>query len=118
MVRAERAYCVHGDYDLLRDRVDFLTLCPSIKKVGSNVRVRAGLAKTHPLLTAGVQSSLAGLDRFLDGVVTRLAKRGKLSAAQLGELRRRSFLQGYLRKIPFRTTPDRISQVRRCWRDV
>lgn len=120
IVRAFLSYAKTSDWELLRDRVAFLTQNFSVYNPKVGGKKIAGIYHSYPLVSEDAPG-LRGLDRFLRNAV--LAKNGRvfsttsamLSAYQKRQLLAQSFSRGHSSRSFVHFSSSRISQVQSCW---
>jgi len=120
IVRSFLDFCNTGDWDLLFDRIQFLTQNFSVynSKVGS--KKLAGIYHSYPQVSE-TASSLNELDRFLRHAA--LSKTGKifsrtalmLSGKQKRSILSQSFARGHVTKSFVYFPGQRIKQIQKCW---
>ncbi len=137
-----RDYCKSVDGDLLLDRIRFLSSNYNIKRSGhSHVRssefIKSGIYFNYKMsgtykigkdlcLTKSTYAAveLKKLDGFFRSLINsrnsefRTPVRNGLNNAQQAELNSLSFVKGYSEKMIMRVNPERISDIKRVWRNV
>lgn len=114
------SYSKNKDFDLLIDRIKFLTNNFSIYDIESARKKNVGIYFNYPLLTYP-SSSLQELDNFLKNAI--LSRRGKIfsqSSALLNSKKRQillgqSFFKGHSGKKYINFSAERISEIKSCW---
>lgn len=117
-------YKKHPDFNLLKDRLLFLTATYPLKtqrkklsKFEAAGYLHGGILYSYPLIDD--LSCLSELDIFLNALLfskkmkERITK--NLSDTQRNELKKFSFLQGYNRRISRRFKIDHIGRITECW---
>lgn len=120
IIRSFLNYAKTNDWELLRDRVAFLTQNFSVYNPKAGGKKIAGIYHSYPLVSDGAPS-LRELDRFLRNAV--LAKNGRifsitstmLSAHQKRQLLTNSFARGHSSRSFIHFSATRISQIQSCW---
>lgn len=120
IVRAFLDFGKTGDWDLLRDRVTYLTQNFSVYNPKAGGKKLAGIYHSYPLVNAE-SGALLELDCFLRNAV--LARTGRaflrsaplLSGNQKRNLLRSSFVRGHASQSFIHFSGHRISEVQRCW---
>lgn len=120
IIRSFLNYAKTNDWELLRDRVAFLTQNFSVYNPKAGGKKIAGIYHSYPLVSDGAPS-LRELDRFLRNAV--LAKNGRvfsitstmLSAHQKRQLLANSFARGHSSRSFIHFSATRISQIQSCW---
>lgn len=120
IVRSFLNYTKTNDWELLRDRVAFLTQNFSIYNPKAGGKKIAGIYHSYPLVSENAPG-LRELDRFLRNAV--LTKNGRvfsrtsamLSAHQKRQLLTRSFARGHSSRSFIHFSAIRISQIQSCW---
>ncbi len=120
IVRAFLDYGKTGDWDLLRDRVAFLTQNFSVYNPKAGGKKLAGIYYSYPLVNAE-SGGLLELDRYLRNAV--LARTGRvfsksalrLCGKQKRQLLSSSFVRGHASQSFIHFSGHRISDIQRCW---
>lgn len=115
-------HCKKPNYQLLKDRIHFLTgNCEfSIK---GDFKIRSGIFYNYPLLSAD-DPALLDLTNFLRKSVH--SKRGSLgralskslSNAERSQLGRLSFRSGFKNKITYKVSEEKLSAIKECWKNA
>lgn len=121
IVRAFLDFGKTGDWDLLRDRVAYLTQNFSVYNLKAGGKKLAGIYHSYPLVNAQ-SGALLELDYFLRNAV--LARTGRVfskSALLLGgkqkrHLLRASFVRGHASQSFIHFSGRRIQDIQRCWK--
>jgi hypothetical protein len=114
-------FSTNRDFELLRDRVKFLTTNFRIKKSGADKYRMAGIYYSYPLLTTGVATGLSRLDKFLKNAIHSKSGRvfskssAHLTAKHQRELLGHSFTGGHNSRCRVHFNPKRIKEVQECW---
>lgn len=109
-----------GNWDLLRDRISFLTQNFSVYNPKAGGKKLAGIYHSYPLVDDN-SDGLNELDRFLRNAI--LTNKGKvfskssilLNGSQKRQLLGYSFLRGHSKKVFVHFSGQRISEIQRCW---
>lgn len=109
------------DWQLLKDRISFLTQNFSVYNAKAGGKKLAGIFHSYPLITESA-GALLELDRFLRTAV--LSRTGPvysksaaiLTADQRRQLLKRSFVRGHADKSFVHFSSNRISEIQRCWK--
>lgn len=109
------------DFELLRDRVKFLTTNFRIRKSGADKYRMAGIYYSYPLLTANTAIGLSRLDQFLKNAI--YSKSGRifsisatfLNAKHKRELLGHGFTRGHATRCRVHFNPKRIKDIQECW---
>ncbi|MFH2345352.1 antiviral reverse transcriptase Drt3a [Enterobacter cloacae] len=120
IVRSFLSYAKSNDWELLRDRVAFLTQNFSVYNPKAGGKKVAGIYHSYPLISEGA-AGLKELDRFLRNAV--LSKDGRvfsitnaiISAHQKRQLLAYSFVRGHGNRSFIHFSATRISQIQSCW---
>lgn len=120
IVRAFLDFGNTGDWDLLRDRVAYLTQNFSVYNPKAGGKKLAGIYHSYPLVNTQ-SGALLELDFFLRNAV--LARTGRvfsksallLSGKQKRHLLRSSFARGHASQSFIHFSGHRISDIQRCW---
>lgn len=120
IVRSFLSYSKTGDWELLRDRLTFLTHNFSVYNPKAGGKKIAGIFYSYPLVAKGADG-LRELDRFLRCAV--LAKKGrsfpavnaKLTGKQRRQLLANSFERGHSNRSFVHFSATRIAQIQSCW---
>lgn len=120
IVRSFLSYAKSNDWELLRDRVAFLTQNFSVYNPKAGGKKVAGIYHSYPLISEGA-AGLKELDRFLRNAV--LSKVGRvfsitntiISAHQKRQLLAYSFVRGHDNRSFIHFSATRISQIQSCW---
>lgn len=118
-------YKINQDFDLLKDRLLFLTATYPLKKQeGESLEnekariLRGGILYNYPLIDD--MSCLSDLDKFLRGILFSKPMKKRISNTltknKREELRKFSFLQGYNRRISRKFDSNHIKRIAECWR--
>ena len=119
-----KRFCIDGDYDLLFERIKFLT---GNYTINSNRKgLKSGIFYNYPLIEKHQlgEEDLRQLDIFLARSV--LSKSGSLgskltgilSNSQRKKLIRLKFETGFKNKKTFKFTPEKIILIRKAWKHV
>ncbi|MGE4299097.1 MAG: antiviral reverse transcriptase Drt3a [Desulfovibrionaceae bacterium] len=118
IVRSFQEYIKTKDYDLLKQRLVFLT---SNYKIESNNRksyIMAGIYYNYPLLTEPYDC-LNSLDIFLRNIIfaktNAFWKKLRLSSSKKNVLKKYSFKVGYEKRISNNFTVEDIDTIKKCW---
>lgn len=120
IVRSFLSYAFSKDWQLLRDRIAFLTQNFSVYNPKAGGKKIAGIYHSYPLVSEGAPG-LRELDRFLRNAV--LSKKGRVysttnaltSSHQKRELLKYSFARGHGDRIFTHFSAPRISEIQSCW---
>lgn len=120
IVRSFIEFSRNGDWDLLRDRIAFLTQNFSVHNPKAGDKRLAGIFHSYPLLTDAA-AALQELDRFLRNAI--LSRTGRtftsgttsLNASKRKKLLTYSFVRGHAHKVFVHFHSTRISEIQRCW---
>lgn len=120
LVRSFLEFSKNGDWSLLKDRVAFLTQNFSVYNPKAGGKKLAGIYYSYPL-TRQFSRGLKELDAFLRNAA--LSKNGRLfartsailSGQQRRALLRYSFARGHARRTFVHFSPQRVSEIQRCW---
>lgn len=120
IVRSFLSYALSKDWQLLRDRIAFLTQNFSVYNPKAGGKKIAGIYHSYPLVSEGAPG-LRELDRFLRNAV--LSKKGRVysttnaltSSHQKRELLKYSFARGHGDRIFTHFSAPRISEIQSCW---
>lgn len=120
IVRSFLSYAKSNDWELLRDRVAFLTQNFSVYNPKAGGKKVAGIYHSYPLVSEGA-TGLKELDRFLRNAV--LSNDGRvfsitntiISAHQKRQLLAYSFVRGHGNRSFIHFSATRISQIQSCW---
>lgn len=120
IVRAFLDFIRTSDWDLLRDRIAYLTQNFSVYNAKAGGKKLAGIYHSYPLVNTE-SGALLELDRYLRNAV--LASSGRvfsksaslLSAKQKRQLLRSSFVRGHSKQSFMHFSGHRISDIQRCW---
>lgn len=115
-------HCKKPNFQLLKDRIHFLTgNCEfSIK---GDFKIRSGIFYNYPLLSAD-DPALLDLTNFLRKAVH--SKKGSLgralskslSSAERSQLGRLSFRSGFKNKITYKASEEKLSAIKECWKNA
>lgn len=109
------------DFNLLYDRICFLTSNILIDESIQGAKLRSGIAYIYSEYSEPPQphpyskSTLESLDKYLHTRLRILAMRGSLTYMQKILLRKRSFSSAFQNRIRGSFTADRTSQIKSCW---
>lgn len=120
LIRSFLDYSKTSDWELLRDRVAFLTQNFSVYNPKVGGKKVAGIYHNYPLVS-NEAPGLRELDRFLRGAV--LSKTGRVFSAtapmlakhQKRQLLKYSFARGHASRSFVHFSAVKISQIQRCW---
>jgi hypothetical protein len=120
LVRSFLEFSKTGDWSLLKDRVAYLTQNFSVYNPKAGGKKIAGIFYSYPLVKE-LSPGLKELDSFLRNAA--LTKNGRVfastSALLTGQKRRAllrySFARGHASKSFVHFSPQRISEIQRCW---
>jgi len=121
IVRSFLSFKTNHDFQLLLDRIRYLTTNISVKDLDRNTYKLAGIYHNYPHLTLTSASSLNELDKFLRIAVTSTKGRvfsvtcALLSRNQKKELLKHSFVRGHRERIYSYFHPLQIRRVLDCW---
>jgi Reverse transcriptase (RNA-dependent DNA polymerase) len=117
-----------GDFDLLKDRVRYLTSNISFQKRGTPVRTLSGIFCNYPEINSQNSNSLRKLDNYLSLSVWNFWKKTErwtrrrifqsLTEHQFFELTRFKFRNGHTDKIFVYFKPTRLIEIQKAWRDA
>ena len=118
------AYKRDNDFNLLKDRLLFLTATYPLKTQRKKLSkfenagfLHGGILYSYPLIDD--LSCLSELDVFLCGLLFSKSMKKRitstLTATQREELKKFSFLQGYSRRISRKFRLDHIGRITECW---
>lgn len=120
IVRSFLDFGRNGDWELLRDRIAFLTQNFSVHNPKAGDKKLAGIFHSYPLLTDAA-AALQELDRFLrNAILSRTGRTFSSSATSLSASKRKhlltySFVRGHAHRIFVHFHSTRISEIQRCW---
>ena len=120
MIRSFLDFGCNGDWNLLQDRIAFLTQNFSVHNPKAGEKKLAGIFHSYPLLTKEA-TALQELDRFLrNAVLSKNSRSISKSSALLNATQRRrllkySFVQGHASKTFVHFHATRISDIQSCW---
>ena len=111
-----------NDWELLKDRIKFLTKNFSVYNVKAGGKKMAGIFHSYPLVSDDAKG-LKILDNFLRNAI--LSKNGrisslsspKLTTQQKKELLAQSFAKGHLEKNYVHFSGTRFEQIQKCWKN-
>lgn len=112
-------YLKTGDFELLRDRMRFLTGTFTINNSGNGRHLRGGNYYVYPKLTD--LTAFESLDKIkattLFGCRTRLSRAltSSLTASQKRQLARISFVKGFSSKYHYNFGAERVATIRSCF---
>lgn len=120
IVRSFLSYAKSSDWNLLRDRIAFLTRNFSVYNLKAGGKKIAGIYHSYPLVEKDARG-LKDLDRFLRNAV--LSKNGRvfsitsamISMNQKRQLLAYSFVRGHQNRSFVYFSAKRISQIQSCW---
>lgn len=129
--RCFKAYEKDKNFELLRDRIKFLSGNYTVQRHGatsikSSRFVKSGIFYNYKLCgtysKGGFKAHEAPELKCLDGIYQSLIKPtcsfgSKLNAPQRQELKEISFFKGFELKITTRFAPDRVAEMKRAWRN-
>jgi hypothetical protein len=115
------SYLADGNFQLLKDRLRFLSSNCRMKSDRDNGKLLSGIYYNYRLIDESTIDELAKISTFLSQAIyskkgafgTRLATR--LNSAQRKELAKNCFKTGFVDKIICRFSPDRLKQIKKCW---
>jgi hypothetical protein len=118
------SFIKNKDASLLNDRIRFLTGNCQMKRDGDNGKLLTGIYYNYTHIDESGIQELKSLTQFLRKAI--LSKRGafgkKLQAHLTCEQRRvlilYCFEAGFRKKITHKSTPERLKQIKECWRHV
>jgi SAM-dependent methyltransferase len=117
-----KAYVRDQDFDLLFDRLRFLSCSTRIKKINRKIPVYTGYRHVYRLCDEdSIIKQLKSLDAFLHGIINSKrftlgrSLRSKLNEQQRQQLHTVSFENLYALKLTFTLKPKRISEIKRAW---
>jgi hypothetical protein len=121
VVRSFIDFCRTLDYDLLHERLLFLTSNFAVKDINRPGYKLAGIYYNYPHITRDTAIGLKELDRFLMNSIR--SKHGRvssestkyLSSTQKRKLLTLSFDRGHLNKTFLHFHPSRIHVIQKCW---
>lgn len=121
IVRSFRDFAANSDFDLLRDRITFLTSNFRITDKNTGKQRSAGIYYSYPQLSEDA-TSLVELDAFLRHAI--LSRQGRvfshssvpLSGQWKRALLRHSFVRGHREKSYVYFSMPRISDIQKCWK--
>ena len=114
-------YRLNKNYDLLLDRIKFLTKNVTIDKTLKKSRLKSGLAFTYdqylppPIPHPFQASTIEGLDKFLRTKLRRLCSSAGMSYMQTRNLTRNSFYFGHKNRHRISFDSNRMRVIRSCW---
>lgn len=120
IVRSFLDFGRNDDWDLLRDRIAFLTQNFSVHNPKAGEKKLAGIFHSYPLLTDAA-AALQELDRFLrNAILSRTGRTFSSSTTSLNASKRRkllaySFVRGHALRVFVHFHSTRISEIQRCW---
>ncbi len=129
------------DSGLLIDRLRFISSNYKVKRSGQthnkgSIHIKSGIYYNYALCgsykigkRSELSRSMQGMDclKRLDGVLRGMLSansnfgaiiKANISQIQQTQIRRISFLQGFEKKMLFRVTPERVSVIKRAWRNA
>lgn len=117
-------YNKNNDFNLLCDRLKFLTANFSILDSDRVLKRLSGIHFNYPLVDAGTSKSLAELDLFLRKAI--LSSNGKvffdfhlrLNQAKKYHLLKFSFVRGHEKRHFFHYSASKMIRIQRCWKYV
>lgn len=120
IVRSFLSHAKSNDWELLRDRIAFLTQNFSVYDPKAGGKKIAGIYHSYPLISKDA-AGLKELDRFLRNAV--LSKKGRvfsmtntiIPAHQKRQLLAYSFLRGHNNRSFIHFSATRISEIQSCW---
>jgi hypothetical protein len=128
LIRSLREYVDHRDFELLYDRIRFLTANHEVSTSSSEKKVKSGVFFSYPLLSAiedpqgrTVPPVILSLDHFWQAALfakrTSFGQRinATLSPTQKMCLQKLSFRSGFCSKRLIRFSSARIRQLKECW---
>jgi hypothetical protein len=121
IVRAFRSFAAYPDFDLLRDRVTFLTSNFRIFDKRNGKQRSAGIYYSYPQITEDA-TSLAELDAYLRHAIFTKKDRALSGVSALldGKMKRsllrHSFSTGHQEKSYVYFSTSRISDIQKCWK--
>lgn len=123
IVLALKDFSKRREFDLLRDRILFLTGNYTVRVASNDKRVKAGIYYNYRLLPLREEETLTvlhDLNSFLRKAIYSKTLKfvSALTPAQRHELGRFSFLSGFQNRRLVRLLPQRIYQVKECWQDA
>jgi hypothetical protein len=112
------------DVSLLNDRIRFLTGNCRMKRDGDNGMLLTGIYYNYSYIDESGISELKNLTQFMRRAI--LSKRGEfgrklqtyLTNDQKRVLISYCFETGFKEKITHKSTPERLKQIKECWRHV
>jgi len=123
IVLSLKCYLKDRDFNLLSDRIKFLTSNIIIKKASRESSVCTGYRYDYMYCTDHeIINQLCELDQFFMSIIYSKrfhlgnALRKTLEKEQVKELKKFSFKSGYTLKITHNMTRDRISRVKKAWK--
>lgn len=141
MILSFKSFMRDRDVNLLVDRLRFISSNYKVKRSGQthnkgSIHIKSGIYYNYALCGSykiGRRSDLSrssqGMEclKKLDGLLRGLLSvnsdfgtvvKASMSLVQQEQIRRISFSQGFQKKMLFRVTPDRVSQIKRAWRNA
>jgi len=122
IVLSLRAFLHDHDFDLLFDRLRFLSCSTRIKKVNRKMPVFIGYRHVYRLCeNDAIVKQLKNLDAFMHGIINSKrfvlgrSLRAILNDEQRKQLHTISFEKYYGSKLTFTIKPKRISDIKRAW---
>lgn len=111
-----------GDYNLLKDRIAFLSGNYRLKNDKDNRTLKAGIFYNYSLIDLSGREELKEISHFLNAAI--YSKKGsigknlwpKLSHAQRAELGNFCFHAGFVKKIMRKFSSKRMGQINSCWK--
>lgn len=115
-------YKINSDFQLLRDRICFLTHNYYIYNKYRDTKIKSGIYYNYPSISHPTDCRLSSLDGFLDSILfnTSSSKRilghtHTLTSHQKRVLVRMRFHNGYNNKLFYKFSYKKIIQIKACW---
>ena len=123
IVLSLKRYLKDKDFNLLKDRIKFLTSNIIIKKASRESSVCTGYRYDYMHCTDNeIIHQLSKLDQFFMSIIYSkrywigVTLRKTLKKTQIEELKKLSFKSGYTSKITHKMARDRISRIKEAWK--
>lgn len=122
IIKSILAFSSTGNFDLLLNRIKFLTSNFSIQDFHRDSSKLAGIYYSYPEIADPENSKLQELDKFLKMAI--LSKNGRvfskfstlLKPKERRKLLKQSFLRGYKEKTMVYFHPTKIKEIQKCWK--
>lgn len=123
IVLSLKEFVLEKNFDLLLDRLRFLSCSTRMNKVGRKIPVCTGYRHVYRLCNVeAITEQLKDLDTFLHGILNSKrfslgrSLRCLLTAEQQKQLRTLSFEKNYASNLSFTVEPKKISAIKRAWK--